>query len=509
MALTNLHAALTTLTEVLTMDFPDVMGDAFTRYLASFMKHVPLDTDSIGNAGRRYDFRAGPTDNTMASGRLTSASRFITPKSQPSYDSIVVKPAHINSIQTPLTVNYADLEYAQDRQAAHDIGFNKAMDAHQDMTEKRDILMWSDRLGKIGGVARDVAVSGDVTEDASADHLTWDLYLDETAIPAAFTIGRRLHICENAGAGVAVAGLRNYNTPVIVVGPITHDTSESGAYWKVKVRQSYLAADITNEGGGSSEGRTEVVAEVESVADGDIVCVWGGATASAATMPAHGPNYGYWGLRDMYARTNIETATGATSTALTTWEGGVSAGTTVSRADGANFGWLAPSIIPKSGAQITWADIDSLFVNLDLVTQGEPANWLLMNTIMLQSLANQAGVEAHRFNASATNEQEALFAKYGVRGVVYQSTVRGPVVLVGDNHVGSDQVLAPIPGALRRLAPSAAAFVPGSIAGIWTQRRHATGNELMPVYDAVLHESQQIFPNDTLRLCGAITGGKP
>ncbi|HUX15580.1 MAG TPA: hypothetical protein VMW52_03855, partial [Phycisphaerae bacterium] len=259
MAESNPIAVLSLLAEVLTVTFPEAMGEAYRQYLASFMRHFPLATDSIGNGGRRYDFRTGPTDNTYASGRLSESTQFHRPMSHRTYDSIRVKPLHINSLQTADAVNWADIEFATDAAAAHDIGFDLATGLYEDMNAKRDILMWADRRGKIGGVARDVAVSGDVTEDATADHLTWRLYLDETTIPAAFTKGRRLHICADA---TPIVALRNYNTPIIVVENIKVDKSVSGAYYSVLVRQSYLAADITNEGSGSGEGRTEVVAEV-------------------------------------------------------------------------------------------------------------------------------------------------------------------------------------------------------------------------------------------------------
>ena len=289
----------------------------------------------------------------------------------------------------------------------------------------------------------------------------------------------------------------------MVIGQIEVCTSVDGASYQVLVAQSYNATDILEEGSGSGEGKTEVTAEVESIADGDVVCPWGGATASTSTMPSHGPNYGYWALRDMWARTNIQTATGACSTAISTFQG-----TTVTRAAAGNFGWLIPSIVAKSGAQITWADFDSLWMNLDLVKHGEPANFALCNPLVLQSLANQAGVAGHRFNGSATSATERLFAKYGVSGVVYQSVVGSPVVLVADNHVAPDQMLAPVAGAIRRLSPAPVRFVPNAISGIWQRRTNGDGKQLY-VYDAQLHESQQLMPTDQLRLCGGITGGKP
>lgn len=508
MSLTNEIQALSLLTKVLTITFPDQMKDAFTKYEDTFAKHFPLEMDPIGDGGRRYDFYVGPTDNTRALGRLTTASLYPRPGTQRTYGSFVLQPAHINSLDTPLTVNYADLEYAQNPTAAYDLGFRKAMDANLDMAEKRAILRWRDRRGTLGKLAAQVNNTGSGTDDSTNSRYTFTLYLDETTSPKAFTVGRLLHIAVDA---TPIAAVRNYHTPVRVLEDIAicGPSDPAGAVYKVVCEQSYLSADITAEGGGSGEGKTEIATALGNMADGDLVCVWGGATNDTTWDGTSGPNYGFWGIRDLYGRTNIQTATGACSTAIYTWEGGVTAGVAMDRASGANFGWLAPKLIAKAGAQITWTDIDSLFLNLDLIQSGEPANWLLMNTLVIQSLANQAGTSGHRFNGSATAVEEAIFAKYGVRGVVYQSLVRGPIVLVADDNIAPDMVLAPIAGAIRRVSPANASFVPGGIQGIWDQRHDATTAKRQPVYDANLHESSQLIPDASIRLAGAITGGKP
>ena len=164
------YATLAALAEVLTVHFPAATKKAYTGYQPSFMSRFPLDTDSIGDDGRRYDFETGPGHNTVASGRLSTSSEYEDAKSQTQYDSIWVKPVHINSLQTALSVNYADLEFARDEVARHDLGFNKATAAYEDQARTRDIGYWSDRNFRVGTVQR--AVSGYTTDDTDADHLT-------------------------------------------------------------------------------------------------------------------------------------------------------------------------------------------------------------------------------------------------------------------------------------------------------------------------------------------------
>lgn len=494
--------SLSLMQEVLQLTYPMDRRKAYTEYSESFLRQFPLETDSIGDDGRRYDFDTGPEDNTVASGRLSSTFTYPRPETQNTVDSFVIKPAHINSLQTPLTVLFADLEFANEPMIAHDIGFNKTEKAYRDMAAKRDILMWSDRRAKIGGVQ--AAIQND-TEDETNDFHTFDLYLDESTIPAAFTKGRLLHICVDA---TPVATLRNYHTPIEVIENIqVSDGAVAGAQYKVKCKQSYLAADIVAAGGitDGSEGEAEVETALGLIADGDIVCVWGGATASNVTMPSHGPNYGYWGFRSLYARDDIQTATGACSIAITTYKG-----TTVTRAAGGNFGWMVPSIVAKSGAQITWADIDTMALNLDLLNPGDPITVLMANPLVLNSLANQAGVDAHRFNGSVDNVTQQIFAMYGVSGAVYRSIVTGkPIVLIHENHLAPDCVVSPVKSAIRRLAPAPASFVPSSGGGLWELRKDTSTGKAMPIYDAVLHESQQLAPTADLRLAGIVSGGKP
>ena len=499
---TDQVALLSQLTQVMTIKFPEKMGKSYTEYGPGFTERFPLSDESIGNNGVVVDFQVGPIDNSRNTGRQSATTEEPRARSQRQFNSVLVKPVHINTAVAPVEFNWADLEYLTDPRLVHRMGWNMATQAYDDAAAKRDIGYYTSRRGNMGVVAAAVST----TDDTTNSRYTFTLYLKADTHPAMFTVGRRLHIV--ATHATAIAALRNYHTPIVVIEDIKPDESVAGALYSVLCAQSYDATDITEEGGGSSEGKTEVATALGNIAATDLVCPWGAATNDTTWDGAGGPNYGYWGLMDLFSRMDIQSAGGACSTALTTFEGGATAGTTVTRAAAGNFGWLIPKIVAKAAAQITWNDVDTLSLWLNLHNPGDPFSVLLANSLVAQSLANQAGVENHRFTASATTEQ-AIYAQWGVSGTIYRSIVGKPVMLAVDDHLPASCVLAPKPGCIKRYSTGPAKFAPGDIAGIWSRRRGTTSGNLNNIMEAHLHQSSQLFPTDQLRLSGAITGGTP
>lgn len=496
------------LTKVMTVNFPTEMGKSYTEYAPGFMARFPMSTEPIGNNGVIEDFQVGPTDNSRNTGRQSSTTEEPRARSQEKFDSILIKPAHINTNVCPVEFNWADLEYLTDARLVHRMGWNMATRAYDDAAAKKDIGYYSDRRAVIADVVAQVNNSGSATDDSTNSRYTFTLYLGARTQPAMLTVGRRLHVV--ATHATAIATVRNYHTPIVVIDDCKPDsTTVAGGYYSVLCAQSYDATDITEEGGGSSEGQTEINNALGNIVSTDLVTPWGSATNDPNWDGTGGPNYGYWGLLDLFARTDIQSAGGACSTALTTFEGGATAGTTVTRAAAGNFGWLVPKIVAKGGAQIVWNDIDTLSMWLNLQSPMDPFQVLLMNSLVAQSLASQAGTDAIRLNVQANSAASDILAMWGVSGVVYRSIVGKPVMLAIDDHLPPSVVLSPKQGCIKRFSPKAAAFAPGTMQGIWSRRRGTSSGNLNNIIEAHLHESSQLFPTDQLRLSGAVTGGTP
>ncbi len=500
----DLTLTLTDIAAALKLVYDPMFYDKYPLFMKFFGGQFPVDTQPIGEEGLVQRIRLNKGDNARTIGVPTVASTIPRASSQRAYDQIIIKPHHVPTTTCPISYFLRDDDFGQGAGTPDEIS-NLALalelDSLENLGEVMDLKLIGDRWGVLG----DIISVGDTTDNTDLSQLEFDLNLGPKTIMSALTKGRRFHACPVPSTGAAITAVRNYDCSITVIGYFKFDTTVSGAYVKVKVAMPYgttTYAASASSAGSAGAFKTQVVNAKATLVVTDVLTLYGGPTASTASMPTSGPNYGLPGLTYLFSQENIEEATGAITNSYKDKEGN-----SVDRTAG-RWEWLTGVTHDASAAALDLDWLDDVFMNLEARLGSRVDRILQVNPQMLESMKKLVGISAIRSTEAASQEIERRWAKFGFSGVVYQGRSGSPIP-VGE-HIGvpPNSVWMLTPDVLKLMTPKPMAWLPGAIGGVWENRRDLSTGLRTMVYEAdrVIHATPQSL---NIHAQGAIIDTKP
>jgi hypothetical protein len=324
--------------------------------------------------------------------------------------------------------------------------------------------------------------------------------LQACAAPASYT---------TTGRGTAITTLVTY-TQYMRVMPDSFKigyNSTTGSWISVLVGIPYTSAT-----------KADITTQLAAIGSTNVITPWGKASTGTTDLPVGGPNYGSPGLDFWIDPTpatapqfaDIEDAGGAVASAnpFQTDEG--SPRSVNRNASSREWAFLNPKVrMPATDGTLT--DIGTLISGTDdpfagLVFDlsgpaGDEFNCVIaMHPLNLHRCKGAIGMAKFSFIENAV-DMNALIAKYGTGGFVYQSTgMAKPVGVTANSAVRLNRAMVIRDGAeapFESLEPYAPEWLEGYVGGKWERRRNSAGERLHSM-EATLKFSCTTLPRDAL-----------
>lgn len=465
-----------------------------------------LVTEPFTAGGLRMRYQTQKPRNAIAMGNTNRGTAVPDPVTGYAYADMVYQRAHFNDFVTSIVYDQALEDYIQSQGGQDNldnIAAKLLLDTSADMNDFVNMQMAGERRAILGTVVAcstvtdDTTAFGDGADTAWTGRYTFTLSVGQDALIPAFKKGMALSVCavptnygtsadtETGAAHNAAGDVRNYcatgttRAPIIVEAlPRVHKADANLGYVDLDCAMYYTAAtkasvqdicDIAHAHG------DKFVPGV--LGTGDVITPYCGTLAATGTTKTQGANFGSCGLLELLSAWDIETVGGACSTVLKT-----TAGATVTRASGGNFGWHIPNITDAAAASITFAMLENQFIQLGLQAGGQADRLVtLINPLTWATLRDAIGDTPYRIQqgnevASATQQR---WGAHGLSVVTFQGIGTGPVVLHPEYWVPPNRVHIVNPSDFARMAPSEGSWRTHGTGSIWHDLRQASTSKLL------------------------------
>ena len=538
----NISRALATESDpTLHITYPNRKNSMFFGGQAKLRGMEP-GTKRFENAGFKVLFKTNAAHNGVAGGPFGQSTVFAKPSSQRSYDNWIYRQLQLGSIQWPNIFDWVSDQLITSPTELNDMAAAIQLEANEGALEVEDLLFMSDRRGILGNV---IAISAPVADTGPAESISLGLLAGKTAFTGCyratmllgastqlpvFQPGRLLHICaglDGAGApvlaqnnGNPLQSVRNYGVPCVVTSIAPRSSynqtfdgvTTAGAFHQVEVAFPYTgAADATLQ--------ATVLTQIQSIVAGDVITLWGGATAgtSLTTYPTtYGPNHGFQGIRHWLSKRNFETVcslNGDPNYGIQSELPITSTFTTVDRTL-ARWNFSVPVVLSAGGTKATLDYVKDITKNLYNVL-GEKLTdkyAIMTGDLVLQGIINQVGLSGYRQNDVATEAKSKRWAKFGFSGAAYNGIhVAGPMMVGTHPAIPNDMLMVCDPDCLTRIGPFAPQFYPNANGGVLHDIQSSAGvgdTQLTPRKMVTRLLSSQLHMDDAFEQ-GGLTETQP
>jgi len=461
-----------------------------------------LKTEPFTAGGLRMRYQTQKPRNAIAMGNTNRSTAVPDPVTGYAYADMVYLRDHFNDFVTSIVYDQALEDYIQShggQDNLDDIAAKMLLDTSKDMEDFVNMQMAGERRAILGTVVAcsarvedETAYGGDGADTAWTGRYTFTLSVGQDALIPAFKKGMALSVCvkpdnygssadtETGDAHNAVGNVRNYcgtgsvATPIIVESlPRVHKADANLGYADLDCAIYYTAATKVSV----AAIVDAIIAGAGALGTGDVITPYCGTLAATDSTKTQGANFGCCGLMELLSPWDIETVGGACSTALKT-----TAGATVTRASGGNFGWHIPNITDAEGASITFAMLENQFIQLGLTAGGKADHLVvLINPLTWATLRDAIGDTPYRIQ-QGNEVAAALQERWGAHGlsvVTFQGIGTGPVVLHPEYWVPPNRVHIVDPSDFARMAPAEGSWRTHGTGSIWHDLRNTSGKLTM------------------------------
>jgi hypothetical protein len=492
-----------------------------------FTGGMNIATSGFTAGGYRARVRTQTPHNTRSMGATSGSTAVPAPNSNYRYSDLVYKREHFTDLLTPVKWEQQFADYVHSaptyQDGVEDIAAKLMADSLLDFQHTVNTLQIANRAGILGTVVaftamdgttafstlsnstvdtETAAASGDMGTDpvsgtAYAGKIKGYLFLGVDAIANAFQPGIDLTISTKPTyyglttyVGGAITTLKTYFgttaygssgvcSALRVDGmPVLFDTPDSnGAILRVPVAMYYTVAPAGTTTNGDYILTMLKAVTSGAVGTGDVVTFWAGdglQTATSGTYstytPTFGPNYGMQGLLHWFDRANIESATGACSTALYS-----SNAVAVSRLATGNWSFWYPYVnqAGTSLTKITVAMVQQVMRNMKF----RGSNALpIASTSIINTLTAEIGAAPYRQNvASWDPKTQERWQSYGFQGVTIQGPGITPVSIAQSDWIPANILPFVDPAVLTLMAPIPPEWKTLNTGSIWFEGRNSSG----------------------------------
>lgn len=473
-------------------------------------RSIPIGTEEVVNGGRVRKYRRFAAMNGGNVGNPDWNVPIGSPDTAEGMTSILLQPRHLSLLECNFRLTDEAETYITNNPSAFQA---KVADAGIQLARDR---RW---IASANGIADHRAILGYLSEDPGAptDNTTENRYEFTLSFavaglcPGVFQPGVTLHVCAAPVGFGAIDTLRNYTTYVRVLDDPT-PFYDGTTFMTVPVAMPYTAAT-----------KAAILAQITAMTTTDCVTPWGGATTGVADLPNRGPNYGLLGLR-FWFDTDCTTEGFDNGTYAEVTDCGVVMGasdglTTYDPQNGPTavlrnqLTW-APILCPRQyngggGAfQAEWIGI------MDRAHQhwqggGMINRRIVVNPLVLHWLSQSAGMTGWRQNESGASVTNRI-VREGNTGYTWVSPAGGVTPVEAHCACPPDYIFSIADNQFVWLQPSGPEFRQGSLGGIFSEVRNASGAELR-AKQATLEQYCQLFPaeQEPLKQSTAIRYGRP
>ena len=446
-------------------------------------------------------------------GAVTGDTVFPTYVGGQRFDNVMYKRAHLNNLTASMVWD-SDLKRMLKSASSYEAGLKGLMErllttVTENFHRGVDISSVTDRRNILGTVVRLTNMDGNILETpagntdpddetiatgydpetaaAYAGCYKFIMELGVDAVWPAFKIGASFSIVDaptnyasSSETGAACGNVRNYglagdsgavHSPIRVTGITVRQAYDSnGAVYKVPCSVFYT--DDTHKAAVLAM-IIALVSTVGAVGTGDVVTEYCDNLAATDTTKTRGANFGRQGLLHWFTRANIQTATGACSTALTDTEGN-----TISRASTGNASIWYPYVSAPSTyntTQITLAVASAVANQVAFQNGGVLSPIPVANSLVVQTLADEVADGSYRQSMPTWDARgKERWQASGFRGVTLQSVGVAPF------DIGVQEWLPPWgvyfldPSDYSYIAPCEAEFETNGTGSIWHDRHNTS-----------------------------------
>lgn len=482
---------------------------------AGFIKGLTWKTKPFTAGGLRMRYETQTPHNGSQMGVTTGATEVPGVIQSFGFTDLVYKRAHVFDTFVPAVISEQIEDYIHDAGATQGGMENAAALLLQATLRNyaflRSISMVAGRDNILGTITAKGSATDNssVTRGAYTGRYDFNLEVGGDAIMEAFEIGQLLSACvkpTNYGGayqtatGAAVGNVRNYDqddgdgadvaSPIEVRDhPVPHKQRGAAAANTGDEDLLTLPCCIWYTDSTHKSAVAAVISAITAgaIGTGDVLTPYSRKLAATNSAKVDGANFGIQGLLHMFSDFNIETATGACSTALAT-----DAGTSISRAAAGNFAFWKPHLVDMAWAKPTFDNIESLFIALSFRAKKDVYPLCLMNPLRFQQLRDDAGTAAYRIQEGLSDALKARFAKYGAEMVVWQGIgAERPMVFAKTSWIPPDFIGFLDPGDLTVLQPKAPEWKKKG-GGIWHDRPASTVGTILMSYLAYFGGGMQM-----------------
>ncbi|MBE3038488.1 MAG: hypothetical protein IMZ62_06730 [Chloroflexi bacterium] len=456
---------------------------------------------TAGGLRMRYEMD-NYTDPQALGANLSRATVVPTPLQQLEMNDWIYTADHFNNFFTSIVLDDSVEAYVK-KMGGDQGGIDSAaamllLKSTKDLEHFINMQTVLDRRNIMGTVVASAAKSDDATASGTwTGRYTIAVQLGSDVCHAAFRKGMKLSACApptsyggSSDSGTYVGDVYNYtatdaqadseisdHVPLEVVDFPDPNTVSAALGYATMTLAIYYDATSKSAVGTIMDN---IVAAVGVVGTGCVLTPYAGKLAAGSTTKTRGPNFGSCGLLHWMQPFNIETAGGAVATTAVIKN---SAGTTISRASGGNFGVMVPKATDHNNAtSISMAAIESMFISLGFRAGGQTRDLMvLVNPIVWKALVDGLGTAAqYRVNETPGSALTERYAKYGVSICTYQGLGTRPVVIANDQWwVPPNTVMFVDPSDFSRMAPSEGKWRMHGNGSIWATLRNGDGKQLM------------------------------
>ena len=456
---------LTSITEIMTQLVDPVTRDMFDR-ATRLGKWIKMNTRPWSNNELKYKVGVQSLQATRPRGRQTPNTALPDPIHAPTWDSVILTEQNMFDFICPVRYSFRAQQMPSDAEIANVAGMLGTQSV-EDMAETVDIYSMTNRWGVLGIVNTCLDEGG----SSPSSETTLVITLKANSILPAFRPGVQLHFI--------VGGVTYPAKFDLTTGSINNSTPGT-AFGAVGTRVGVGTVQKVEFNEGSSSGVYGTIT-ISVGTSGDLDNV----VADAYILHTDAVNDGICGF-DHWMIPTVTGATGAWKNNELTSDSDAfldNAGNTIDRDTAATY-WWTPVFYDGSNSAIDLAKLTALAVQTTYSRRaGDEMPVVLGSPWMVHELAK--AVEArggYRTTQTAEGTAEALKAKYGFSGFVYQAVGQGaPVTVLDCSLLQSDRILGIVPGEFEYVAPAPIEWIPRSnvMGHKWEQEHNSSGQPTM------------------------------